>query len=178
MTSAMNIASLFIEISEGCNLTNMKLNKILYFVQAAHYAEFGTPAFEDDFEAWTHGPVIREVYFAYRHKCKEEISKSVFEYDPSEVSQNTENFILSIAKSLLNKSASWLRDVTHIDGSPWDNNFEQHMNNIIPKEEIMTYYWNLKITNKAIEAAKKIPRISNRNPQTGNLVIPANFDAN
>lgn len=50
-----------------CNLeriwmTNLKLQNVLYYVQTKSLIETGKPVFEDDFEAWRSGPVIRDVY--------------------------------------------------------------------------------------------------------------------
>ena len=43
-------------------MSHLKLQKILYYVQALHLAYFDTPIIEDDFQAWLHGPVSRKVY--------------------------------------------------------------------------------------------------------------------
>lgn len=43
-------------------VTHLKLQKLLYFAQAAHLSLFGTPLFADDIEAWALGPVVPSVY--------------------------------------------------------------------------------------------------------------------
>ena len=48
-------------------MTNMKLQKMLYYQQGFHLAYFGTPLFDDDFEAWMYGPVIPSVYEKYKN---------------------------------------------------------------------------------------------------------------
>lgn len=62
--TAMQIVS---EIMRQCNLeriwmTNLKLQNVLYYVQTKSLIETGKPVFEDDFEAWRGGPVVRDVY--------------------------------------------------------------------------------------------------------------------
>lgn len=47
------------------DLTNMKINKLLYFAQGHYLREYGEPLFDDGIEAWDHGPVIPAVYSAY-----------------------------------------------------------------------------------------------------------------
>lgn len=43
----------YAENTEGGDLmSNMKLQKMLYYQQGFHLAMFGTPLFEDDMEAW------------------------------------------------------------------------------------------------------------------------------
>jgi uncharacterized phage-associated protein len=43
-------------------LNNLKLQKLLYYVQAWHLAFYGEPQFAGKFQAWIHGPVNREIY--------------------------------------------------------------------------------------------------------------------
>jgi uncharacterized phage-associated protein len=43
-------------------ISNLKLQKLLYFAQAAHLAQTGEPLFADRIEAWKFGPVIPAVY--------------------------------------------------------------------------------------------------------------------
>lgn len=53
--------------SEGQNdLSTLKHQKLLYYVQAWHLAFYGEKAFDSDFEAWIHGPVCKEIYEIYK----------------------------------------------------------------------------------------------------------------
>ena len=55
-------------IDRNTPVTNLQLQKILYFVQLQSLKEtdFKEPIMEDpQFEAWMFGPVIREVYLTY-----------------------------------------------------------------------------------------------------------------
>ena len=47
-------------------ITNLQLQKILYYIQKKYMASGGY-AFDDDFFAWKYGPVIPEVYHAYSY---------------------------------------------------------------------------------------------------------------
>jgi len=47
---------------ENVPLSNIKLQKLLYYVQAWHIAIKNTTLFDGKFEAWVHGPVNRDVY--------------------------------------------------------------------------------------------------------------------
>lgn len=49
-------------------MSHLKLQKLLYYVQAYHLAYFGEPLFDDDFEAWVHGPVSRALYEKHREQ--------------------------------------------------------------------------------------------------------------
>jgi len=48
-------------------ITNLKLQKILYYIQAWHLVYFnGDPLFSEEPEAWANGPVYRSVYNIYK----------------------------------------------------------------------------------------------------------------
>ena len=50
---------------QGINITNLKLQKILYYVQGYFLAKFDHPLFPDDIQAWTFGPVVPNVYYHF-----------------------------------------------------------------------------------------------------------------
>ena len=47
---------------KNVSLINLKLQKLLYYVQAWSYGINKKPLFEGEFEAWVHGPVNRDIY--------------------------------------------------------------------------------------------------------------------
>lgn len=53
-----------IEIGYPCS--NLKLQKLLYFIQRAYLYIYERPCFKDDIEAWKYGPVVPEVYRNFR----------------------------------------------------------------------------------------------------------------
>lgn len=50
----------------GIGVTPLKLQKLLYYLQAWNLVFFDTPVFQDEPEAWVNGPVYRKVYDQYR----------------------------------------------------------------------------------------------------------------
>ena len=46
----------------GDNITNLKLQKLLYYQQGYHLAVFDTPLFNEAVEAWIYGPVVPVAY--------------------------------------------------------------------------------------------------------------------
>ena len=46
-------------------VTNLKLQRILYYVQGHYLAKFGHPLFPDEIHAWKTGPVVPNVYFTF-----------------------------------------------------------------------------------------------------------------
>src|SRR5258707_15495854 len=69
--TAQYIAECLISLSHEKQdpVSNLKLQKLLYYSQAWHLALFKTPLFEEEIEAWVHGPVVPQVFRRYRD-CK------------------------------------------------------------------------------------------------------------
>lgn len=68
MYKAMEIAKYVINRSAevGDPISNLKLQKLLYYIQAVMLVERGEKCFEDPITAWEFGPVIIPVYQAFR----------------------------------------------------------------------------------------------------------------
>jgi uncharacterized phage-associated protein len=65
MASAQDVAAWFlgaIDRKAGDALTNLKLQKLVYYAQAWALALLDRPLFDEDVEAWQHGPVVESVY--------------------------------------------------------------------------------------------------------------------
>ncbi len=65
----MVISYIFEQLGE---VTPLALQKILYFIQGLYFSKYGTPLFNDNCQAWVHGPVYAEIYDMF----------SSFKYDP------------------------------------------------------------------------------------------------
>lgn len=61
---AAYVAKKYKEIS-GESLDEMKIHKLLYFMQRESFAVTGQKAFDGDFEGWKYGPVCRDVRINY-----------------------------------------------------------------------------------------------------------------
>lgn len=48
------------------DLTNLKLQKLLYYIQTLYLKRYNTFLFDDVIEAWSYGPVIPSVYHKYK----------------------------------------------------------------------------------------------------------------
>lgn len=51
---------------EGDLISNLKLQKLMYYAQGFHLALHDTPLFPESIEAWMHGPVVPELYQVYK----------------------------------------------------------------------------------------------------------------
>ena len=66
--TARQAADYFIAFSReaGDPLTNLKLQKLLYYAQGWYLALYGRPLFDERIEAWPHGPVVPPVYGQFK----------------------------------------------------------------------------------------------------------------
>lgn len=106
-------------------ITNLKLQKLLYYAQGINLAIYDEPLFTESIEAWPHGPVVREVYNKYSiHKGNPIIIKtdSDDEEKITKIEQdNKANNVLNLTYNNFAIYTAWqLRNMTHKDGSPWD----------------------------------------------------------
>lgn len=90
---ALTIAPYLIAKSNlvGDGLTNKKLQKLLYYVKAWGLVYFAEGIIDDDFEAWIHGPVCREVYFQYKDFGFHRINENMTEEEAEKIVDNFRN---------------------------------------------------------------------------------------
>lgn len=69
MIDCLNVARYFIvkayEDSIEAEMTNMKVQKLLYYAQSLHLAMYDEPLFEEEIQAWRYGPVCPPAYRFY-----------------------------------------------------------------------------------------------------------------
>ncbi|MBP9773104.1 MAG: SocA family protein [Candidatus Peribacteraceae bacterium] len=118
-------------------ITNLKLQKILYFAQAAHLAVHEKPLFKEEIEAWKFGPVVPSIYKKYKQYTNKVIpnSKVVLEFDEQLI-----NFLNSIWEIYGKYSAAELVEITH-QHKPWKQAFfEGKGTTVIEKAVMMSHY--------------------------------------
>lgn len=83
MQTAASIARYIVRFFQqvGDPISNLKLQKLLYYCQGWHLALRDTPLFQDRLEAWVHGPVQPGVYGTYKYNRWSSITEDVAEAD-------------------------------------------------------------------------------------------------
>lgn len=68
MVSALSVGNTILEraMVDGIDITPMKLQKLIYIVYKEYYKRTGRPLFAERFEVWKYGPVLRDVYDAFK----------------------------------------------------------------------------------------------------------------
>lgn len=54
------------ELEAGDTISNLKMQKLLYYAQGHYLAIFDKVLFDDDIEAWKYGPVVKNVYDVFK----------------------------------------------------------------------------------------------------------------
>jgi uncharacterized phage-associated protein len=121
------------QVREG--VTNLKLQKLLYFAQAYYLAKLNRPLFSNRIEAWKYGPVVPDVYREYKNYN----SKPIIELkETSGISQEDKKMLQNIWETFGGYSAGRLVDISHAH-SPWKEAYES-TDNEITKESLAEYY--------------------------------------
>lgn len=122
MYTAMDVSKYIVNkcIDDGHPITNLQLQKILYFVQI-DFLKSGEQAFYDDFEAWKFGPVIPEVYYRFGGYGSMPIT---LKCDEVSISYDDAKKIDVIVESKRVKKAWDLVEETHKPGGAWHKVFD------------------------------------------------------
>lgn len=144
MPRALQIANRLIKFAEldtangGELLSNLKLQKLLYYEQGFHLAWFNSPLFSDDIEAWMYGPVVPSVYDYY----KKFGSNGIVLEDDLQLIQLTpqeEDLLFQVYERYKSYSAIGLMDLTHGE-SPWINAAPHDRGSVISNESMRTFF--------------------------------------
>ena len=102
------------DLDSGEGLTPLKLQKLIYYAQAWALANFDCPLFDDNFQAWAHGPALPEIYAKYRR----------YAWNPLPVEQGplpsdkVRGFLQAVLDEYGQYSAKKLETMTHKE-LPW-----------------------------------------------------------
>lgn len=139
---AMDIAKKLIfkaqndEPNGGERLTNLKLQKLLYYQQGYHLAAFGTPLFSENIEAWMYGPVVPEVYdifSGFGSSTLPDVDSDIQLSDQEEILFN------QVYDAYREFSAIGLMNRTHAE-KPWIEATPHDRGTIIPQMNMLSYF--------------------------------------
>ncbi|SCX25478.1 Panacea domain-containing protein [Agrobacterium rosae] len=118
---------------ESLELTQIDIQKILYFLHGHHLIEHDFPLIKSEFEAWEYGPVQRIVYDQFKNYGDSPITELAERFDPisrqnSAFPRLTDNSAVSTIEQHLYKylevPSFSLVDITHRPGTPWSRTIE------------------------------------------------------
>lgn len=136
--NAIDIAKKIIcktDVEHGDTLSNLKLQKLLYYMQGFHLAFFDEPFFNESIEAWTYGPVVPVVFQEFKKYKKDSINPD--NYHDDLVLTDDEQQMFDMVYSEYNRySAVALMNMTHTEG-PWKNH---GIGDVITNEELRAFF--------------------------------------
>ncbi|HYI71433.1 MAG TPA: type II toxin-antitoxin system antitoxin SocA domain-containing protein [Skermanella sp.] len=107
--------------ANGKGITNLDVQKILYFAQGWHLAINGERLFQEELRAWVHGPVVPEIYFRLAQYEKYPIPVTEVRGDPvRDLPEAVRNFLDQIWTKYSALRTGKLVDLTH-EQAPWRN---------------------------------------------------------
>lgn len=114
---------------------NMKLQKMLYYMQGFHLAYFETPLFKEDIEAWMYGPVVPSIYEKFKSN-----GNAGIQYDGKIITltKEEEDLFNEVYRVYENFSAIGLMNLTHSE-PPWKS-VPTGVGNIIDQEVMKAYF--------------------------------------
>ncbi|MCA9884950.1 MAG: DUF4065 domain-containing protein [Anaerolineaceae bacterium] len=123
-TSARKIADYLIAKArqENTDISPLKLQKLLYYVQGHGLGILDRPVFPEDIEAWKQGPVVQSVYDAFKdHRMHDNLSEAI-DIESVEFDIETQWIIDEVWRNYGKANDSELSQMTH-EESPWKNAF-------------------------------------------------------
>ncbi len=120
--------------SDADYISNLKLQKLLYYAQGSFLAIKDQLLFGDDLLAWEHGPVVSEVYQKYKKYRSDGIP---FEEEyKNNIAKEDEELLKEVYRVFGKYSAWGLREMTHNE-TPWK---ETKRNDVISTDSIKKYF--------------------------------------
>ena len=139
-----DVADFFLKIVDrdsGSTITPLKLQKLLYYAQGYYLAMHDKALFNEDFEAWAHGPANPKIYEKYKEYGYDAIDAP--EKTP-ELSKDIVNFLYDIWATFGIFDGKYLEELTHKE-TPWINARKgcepgSTCHNVITKESMKKFF--------------------------------------
>ena len=139
--TALDVANYFLAQTDeeaGDLISNLKLQKLVYYAQGFHLAMFEKRVlFPEDIEAWTHGPVVDSLYHEFKTFGAGPIPRPT-NFDPEILSSEQRELLDEVYKVYGQFSAWKLRNLTH-DEPPYQEGLKS-LGRIISTDSLYRYF--------------------------------------
>ncbi|HWT52535.1 MAG TPA: type II toxin-antitoxin system antitoxin SocA domain-containing protein [Caulobacter sp.] len=154
---AVEIANAFLALpAASAGLTQMQLQKLAYFAHGWNWAINGEPLIQDGFEAWTFGPVVRDLYDHTKLFGSAPIQRLITPDDShvarffggngkappyrADLTERENQVLEQVLSSYGGLSAGRLSEMTHQPDTPWSKAFKLGQNTPIGEDEVRAYF--------------------------------------
>jgi uncharacterized phage-associated protein len=128
---ARDVANYILDVADewGTSISNLALQKILFFCHGNFLVHFNVALLHNPFEAWRFGPVIRSVYEAFKVFGRSPITARALHVDaldervfvePLVPSPQVKEFLDKVILSYAAMSPSSMVHLTHTHEGPWE----------------------------------------------------------
>ncbi len=138
---ATNAAKWFIQraADSGDALTNMKLQKLLYYAHGYSLVRRGVGISREPIQAWEHGPVAPEQYRMFSAFDRDPIP-GAFTESRAIVSPEVESILEAVWREFGQLSAAELRRMTHRE-APWRSVYVDGQRDLVISDQTMLEYF-------------------------------------
>ena len=126
-----------LEAETGDCISNLKLQKLVYYAQGFVMAIMGKKLFNEKIKAWEHGPVIEELYIKYKINGSKPITRPDNINFPHLFQHKDLMELLDDVYKVYGQYSAWrLRDMTHNE-TPW---LETLRNKVISDKLMLAFF--------------------------------------
>lgn len=138
MTSAKRLAYDVVSYANErhSRVTNLKLQKMMYYLQGYYAKQFEDALFEDEIVHWPYGPVVPTVYFEFCQFGAAEIQIAPVDQPFADYSKVEKQLLKRVVEACLEMPTSILVEKTHSE-TPWKIASDR---DIIPFDSIMEFF--------------------------------------
>lgn len=142
MADARVVSNHLVDIAaaDGNTLTPMQVLKLVYISHGYRLGFNGIPLIPNRIEAWKFGPVIPDLYFSiknYRDKPVAHVVATGLE----DFRDGEADFVSSIYDAYKNLDGLQLSNLTHQDGTPWQNVYRPDVSNTVIPDDIIQHHY-------------------------------------
>jgi uncharacterized phage-associated protein len=155
--SAKAVANFFLRAArrDGVQLSQMKLQKLVYFAQGWHLGIRKTPLFEEPIQAWKYGPVVPSLYREFKNFGNAPIESLATDFDWADLKSSTPQVLPEDKETIALLEKVWsvyskytaiqLSDMSHVTGGPWEQvgGGNAPTETVIPDQSLQDYFSSL-----------------------------------
>ena len=127
---------------KGITVSHLKLQKLMYYVYVWYLIYAGEPLFDEKFEAWLHGAVIKSVWNTFKNYSIMNDSLPIPKNATLDVTDEQKQIIDDVLEEYGDKTGYHLECLCHSE-EPWKKARRKGNNSVISDEDIISYYGGL-----------------------------------
>lgn len=178
MVTATDVANYFIDVFKDNPVTQLRVMKFVYYAQGHALARLDRPLFNEDIQAWEHGPVVKSAYKTLSPNGNKKIMSPIGNYSAGVFSEDEIRILRSVAMTYGKFSTADLISMCHEMNGPWSKVYsDTRMNVVIPNESIKKHFeMNEKLDEFDMEHVLKHMKAAGPSDSEGNTILPADYD--